>query len=105
MIVKSAIMSKILNLSKNKLNYLYINFLIIFVFSVIYWWYGSDTHFVFQPHFAVNNRMTYLSALYYTFITHTTVGFGDISPKSKLTQIITMVHLTVLTCNLSLLLF
>ena len=105
MIIQALFMSKILNLTKNKLNYIYVNFLIIFIFSIIYWWYGTSENFVLQEHFKVNNRMTYLTSLYYSFIIHTTVGFGDISPKSNLIQIITMIHLTVLTCNLSLLLF
>lgn len=105
MIITPLIITKMLNLNKNKLNYLYLNFFIIFIFSVIYWLYGTDEHFVFKPHFSVNHNITYMTALYYSLVTHSTVGFGDITPKSTFIKIITMIHIIIIILFLSLLFF
>ena len=95
---------KYIILNKNKIIYIYANFIILFIFSIIYWIYGTSENFTFQPQFGANDQISYISALFYSFTTHSTVGYGDITPKSKLMQIITMFHLTILIANLSLLL-
>jgi hypothetical protein len=40
-----------------------------------------------------NKEYTYFDALYYTVITHFTIGFGDIVPKSVLGKSTTMLHI------------
>ena len=41
------------------------------------------------------NFKTLYNSLYFTFITHFTVGFGDITPKSRVLKTLTMVQLLV----------
>ena len=98
-------MYNILKINKNKLMYIYVNIILILLFSLIYWYYGTPEHLTFNPQFANNDneRISYLSALYFTCTTHSTVGYGDITPKSKVMQNIITIHLTILILNLSIL--
>ncbi len=97
-------MYNILKLNENKLMYIYVNLVLIFLFSLIYWRYGTPEHLTFNPQFANNdNNISYLSALYFACTTHSTVGYGDITPKSRAMQNIITVHLTILILNLSIL--
>ena len=61
---------------------------LIFIFSNIYYItakkYGSKED--------KENFTNYSDSLYYTTITHFTVGFGDISPKSKILKYLTMIQ-------------
>lgn len=94
----------ILKLNKNKLIYIYVNLILIFVFSLIYWFFGTPTNLTFGEQFTNSEKnLSYLSALYYACTTHSTVGYGDITPKSKLMQCITIIHLIILILNLSIL--
>lgn len=58
--------------------------IIIFIYSIIYWKchniYEEDTHM-----FRVGG---YLDSLYYTVVTHFSVGYGDIVPKSRFMKIV-----------------
>ena len=99
----SLLMYNILKLTKNKLTYIYVNLLLIFIFSIIYWYYGTPEHLTFGPQFSYNDNISYLSALYFTCTTHSTVGYGDITPKSKFMQTIIIIHLIILILNLSIL--
>jgi hypothetical protein len=96
-------MYNILKLTKNKLTYIYVNLLLIFIFSIIYWYYGTPENLTFGPQFSYNDNISYLSALYFTCTTHSTVGYGDITPKSKFMQTIIIIHLIILILNLSIL--
>ena len=94
----------ILKLNKNKLIYIYVNLILIFVFSLIYWFFGTPTNLTFGEQFAnTDKNISYLSALYFACTTHSTVGYGDITPKSKMMQCITIFHLIILILNLSIL--
>ena len=98
------LMYSILKLNKNKLIYIYVNLFLIFIFSLIYWYYGTPDNLTFNPQFAnSNNNICYLSALYFTCTAHSTVGFGDITPKSRFMQMIVIIHLIILILNLSIL--
>ncbi len=99
----SLLMYNILKLTKNKLTYIYVNLLLIFIFSIIYWYYGTPENLTFGPQFSYNDNISYLSALYFTCTTHSTVGYGDITPKSKFMQTIIIIHLIILILNLSIL--
>ena len=98
-----ALLYSIIKLNKNKLLYIYVNLFLILVFSFIYWYYGTPENLTFNPQFADNNNISYLSALYFSCTTHSTVGYGDITPKSRFMQTIIIIHLTILILNLSIL--
>ena len=98
-----ALMYSIFKLNKNKLLYIYVNLVLILIFSVIYWYWGTPENLTFNPQFADNNNISYLSALYFACTTHSTVGYVDITPKSRFMQTIIIIHLTILILNLSIL--
>jgi voltage-gated potassium channel len=67
--------------------YLLTQALVIIVFSIIYY---------------ITNRIhneeerlfeSYFDCIYFTIVTHFTVGYGDISPKTKLHRTITMIQI------------
>jgi len=94
----------IFKLNRNKLLYVYVNLGLILVFSIIYWYYGTPEHLTFNPQFADDKgNICYLSALYFTCTAHSTVGFGDITPKSRTMQTIVIIQLIILILNLSIL--
>lgn len=69
----------------------------IFIFScIIYFiinkeddWYGLE-----------EKEITYLNSLYYTFVTFSTIGYGDITAKSNRAKIITMAIIIGLIFNI-----
>ena len=98
-------MYHILKLNKNKLMYIYINILLIIIFSGIYWFYGTSDNLSFAPQFGnTENNISYISALFFACTTHSTVGYGDITAKSRFMQGIVIIHLVILILNLSILL-
>ena len=94
----------IFKLNENKLLYVYVNLALIFIFSLIYWYYGTPDNLTFNPQFADDKgNICYLSALYFTCTAHSTVGFGDITPKSRFMQLVVIIQLIILILNLSIL--
>lgn len=45
----------------------------------------------FKTHYGTSNTPT--NKVYYTVMTHSTTGFGDITPKSRLAKWLTTVHI------------
>ena len=79
---------------KNYLNqnkFLPAHLLVIVAFTLIYMMMsssqGTDED---KEHFS-----NFADSLYYTTITHFTVGFGDVSPKSKLLRALTMIQVVL----------
>ena len=68
--------------------FLFHHLVIIFIFSNIYYITASR----YGTKEDKENFTNYSDSLYYTTITHFTVGFGDITPKSKLLKYITMLQ-------------
>ena len=67
-----------------KLDKIILHFFIITLFTFIYKSINiKDSN---------GNDVDWLDAFYYSVIVHTTVGFGDNLPKSKLGKIITICH-------------
>lgn len=98
----------ILNLAginiNNKLSFVFITISICIIYGIIYWYFGSHENFHFidpdHPH------LTPLDALYFAFTTHSTLGYGDITPKSQFMRTISISHtimiiLTLTYANLS----
>ena len=76
----------LVNLMKEQNKLLFVHIATILVFSVIYYFMA--------PHKGTKkdkeNFKSFESSLYYTTITHFTVGFGDISPESPFLRRLTM---------------
>jgi len=69
-------------LSKNKFITVFINLILIIVFASIYFALGTKENFQFKndPN---QTALTPLTALYFSFVTHCTIGYGDIIPTSN----------------------
>ena len=83
----------ILKLNDKKIQFLAINILFIIGFSLIYWIWGTPEHFKSQfsaPY------LSGLDALYFSFVTHCTLGYGDIVPISASMRFITILHTIVM---------
>ncbi len=82
---------KLILLNKKKISYLILNLFFIVVFGCIYWMYGTNEHF---KNIAQQDKktLTFIDALYLSFITHCTLGYGDIVPISNSMKLLTIVH-------------
>lgn len=69
---------------------IFVHFMIILLFSVI-------NHFYLSPSdFNGGETITcYNDTLYHTIITHASIGYGDISPKTKLARLIASFHVII----------
>lgn len=79
----------ILKLNDKKIQFLAINILFIIGFALIYWIWGTPENFKSQfsaPY------LSSLDALYFSFTTHCTIGYGDIVPISQNMRFITILH-------------
>ena len=65
------------------------SFVIFFIINKKDDWYGLE-----------DKEITYLDSLYYTFVTFSTIGYGDITPKSVRAKIITMLIIIGLILNI-----
>lgn len=80
-------------LSDRKIQFLTINLLFILGFALIYWICGTPEHFKCQfsaPY------LSSLDALYFSFVTHCTLGYGDIVPINPSMRFITILHIIVM---------
>ena len=66
-----------------------IQLFIMISFGVFYYYIGT----INKDHFTMSQAMTPLDALYLSIVTQTTVGYGDISPKSPLARIVSMIQM------------
>jgi len=56
--------------------------------------FGSNEHFVFiSSNFNNVKHLTLIDSIYFSFITHSTLGYGDISVKSSLMRCIVIIHI------------
>ena len=83
--------NKLLSVLKNQNQFIHHHLTLILVFSLI--------HFFYAP-YSDNDEdkksfETYFQTLYYTIITHFTIGFGDITPKSIELRAATMIHILI----------
>jgi hypothetical protein len=96
-------MHHIITYNNNKFKYVYTNLFVILLFSFIYWYYGTPENFKSNTHFDATENMSYLNALYFSATTHSSVSYGDITPKSKFMQIIVIAHIILLVVTISIL--
>jgi uncharacterized membrane protein len=83
----------VLKLNEKKIQFLTINVLFILAFALIYWIWGTPEHFksLFSTPY-----LSGLDALYFSFVTHCTLGYGDIVPISPSMRFITILHIVVM---------
>lgn len=83
----------LLKLNNKKLQFLAINLLFILGFALIYWIWGTPEHFksLFSSPY-----LSGLDALYLSFTTHCTLGYGDIVPISVSMRLITILHTIIM---------
>lgn len=74
-------------IKKKNTNKLFLHFLVILIFSVIYYYYLIPEDFN-----SSDTLKGYIDTLYHTIITHASVGYGDIYPKTRRARLITMCH-------------
>ena len=82
--------------NKSKIiNLLYIYLIIITIFSIIYYYVGA--------HNFHNMKNSYLDSLYFSIITSSTVGYGDITPKTNTAKIIVILQIILSYTNIGIL--
>lgn len=59
----------------------------ILIFAFIYFFMKGEEHFV-----GLGSDATFMDCLYFAMTTSSTVGYGDISPKSQTARLLVMVH-------------
>ena len=92
-----ATFANLFKLNKNKFSFYKLYFLVLIVFSLIYWLLGTSENFKFDTISNNNsNSLTFLNSLYFSFITQSTIGYGDILPTSSLAKILVMCQITLL---------
>ena len=64
------------------------HFAIIVIFAIIYKEINNND----LKSFSNEKKMDMFDAFYFSAITHTTVGFGDISPETKYAKLSSMTH-------------
>jgi len=70
------------------------NMIILITFTTIYSSLPSET-------FNIKRKLSFIDALYFATITHTTVGFGDIYPITTSGRVFTMVHALLIFTSLA----
>lgn len=77
--------------NKNAYKMLLVQFAVMLMYSGIYWmmhkWHYWDA--------GMFNDGGYLDALYFTVVTHFTVGYGDIVPRTRLLKVVCMSQILV----------
>jgi len=57
---------------------------------------GSSENFNFNFNSNNQNNLTFLDALYFTLVTQSTIGYGDITAKSQLMRGIASIQITLI---------
>lgn len=99
MIALLSTLPALLKINKLKLEYIAINIIFIFAFAIIYWIWGTPEHFkvTISPE---PKYLTFLDAIYLSFVTHCTIGYGDIVPISPWMKIVTILHTLIIIAYL-----
>lgn len=67
-----------------------VHFIVAFVFSLIYYNYLTPEDFN-----GGEGLNCYTDHLYYSIVTHASVGYGDISPKTRRAKLLVMLHIVI----------
>ena len=83
----------ILNKFLNQYKYIAIT---IFSLSWLIYFHINST----DDWYGINKDISYLDSIYYTLVTFSTVGYGDITPKSKKAKVVTILIILGLIFNI-----
>lgn len=76
---------------------------IVLIFTIIYMIYLKEVSNNPNEEFnSLNSDSSFIDILYFTFTVQSTVGFGDISPKSQVAKVLVMLQQLTLIVNLDL---
>jgi len=102
MLYVSNLVKKLYNQNYNSINnIILLNIILIFIFATIYHYYGDPEHF-YYPELDTKKKLNYLDCVYYSAITQTTVGYGDITGKSTNIRLINCLQLFLMIVSLGL---
>lgn len=71
----------------NNRRFLVVNIIVFIVFFFTYRFMGMKEHFGTEP--------TNANAMYFTTVTHATVGYGDILPKTRTAKMVVTLHVLI----------
>ena len=84
------ISSKVFNLDNKKTFIFSLYILSISVFALIYWYFGTPEHMKFDND---KQNLSAIDAVYFSIVTQTTTGHGDVTPKSNVMRITNIIQL------------
>ncbi len=77
-------------------NFLLVNFLIILLYSVIYYTYGNPNHILVKHDNKDIDKLTYIDSLYFSVLTYSTLGSSQYLPHSNFMKLINMSQIIIL---------
>lgn len=60
-----------------------LNILMVLCFAIVYYWIGQEP----ENFRGVQGRMSFLDSIYFSITTQTTLGYGDITPRTDQAKI------------------
>ncbi len=82
--------TKVFNLDNKKTLIFSLYILSISVFALIYWYFGTHEHMKFDND---KQNLSFIDAVYFSIVTQTTTGHGDVTPKSNVMRITNVIQL------------
>ena len=67
----------------------------VFIFGTLYYILGVYDKTSFTINHRANRNITFFEAIYFSFITQSTIGYGDFSPNTLLAKIVVILHVLV----------
>ena len=80
---------------KNVYHKLLLFCLSIIIYSFVYYKFFTKDDFIYDTHLKKPQKAynKYFEMLYFSVINQSTVGFGDISPKSQMAKVVVMIQI------------
>uniref|UniRef100_A0A6C0JCP5 Potassium channel domain-containing protein n=1 Tax=viral metagenome TaxID=1070528 RepID=A0A6C0JCP5_9ZZZZ len=67
----------------------------VFTFGIIYYIVSLIDKTAFTINHLANREMTLFEAIYFSFITQSTIGYGDFSPNTSIAKTVVILHILV----------